>query len=115
MREAPFRTLRLGGGARFDQIRNEVRLIGEWTNRNFLGGMRRLTARAEAGWAFIPNVYAAISDDWRRRARNGPIARLRLEFEQPRFLGRPSLRERSALEISRHAGAGVHRDQRAAS
>jgi translocation and assembly module TamA len=100
VREAPFRTLSLGGGARFDAIRNEVRLISEWTNRNFLGGTRKLTARAEAGWAFIPSAYAAISNDLATAPRNGPIARLRLEFEQPRFLGRPSLRERNSLEFS---------------
>ena len=29
------------------------------------------------------------------------IARLRLEFEQPRFLGRPSLSERSSAELAR--------------
>ena len=33
--------------------------------------------------------------------RSGPIARLRFEFEQPRFLGRPSLRERTTLEGDR--------------
>src|SRR5688572_1345857 len=38
VRESAFRTLRLGGGARFDAIRNEVRLISEWTHRDFLGG-----------------------------------------------------------------------------
>ncbi len=100
VREAAFHTLALGGGARFDAIRNEVRLVGEWTNRDFLGGMRKLTARAEAGWAFIPSVFGVISDDLTTAARNGPIARLLLEFEQPRFLGRPSLRERNSVEFS---------------
>src|SRR6185295_2496758 len=33
--------------------------------------------------------------------RSGPIARLRFEFEQPRFLARPSLRWRNSLEIDR--------------
>lgn len=101
VREAPFRTLRLGGGGRADAIRNEARLIGEWTNRDFLGGMRRLTIRAEAGWAFIPNTYAVVTNDAGSGPRDGPIARLRFEFEQPRFLGRPSLRERSTLEGDR--------------
>ena len=100
-REAPLHTLKLGGGARIDQIRNEGRLIGEWTNRNFLGGMRRLTAHAEAGWAFIPNTYAVVTKDQSTDLRNGPIARLRLDFEQPRFVGRPSLRERSSIGLTR--------------
>jgi translocation and assembly module TamA len=101
VREGPFRTLRLGGGVRADQIRNEVRLISEWTNRNFLGGMRKLSLRAEAGWAFIPNVYEAYDGSTTADARGGPIGRLRLQFEQPRFLGRPSLREISWVESER--------------
>ena len=102
VREGPFRTLRLGGGVRADQIRNEVRLISEWTNRNFLGGMRKLSLRAEAGWAFIPNVYEAYDGSTTvAGARDGPIGRLRLSFEQPRFLGRPSLREITTLESER--------------
>ena len=89
----PFRTLRLGGGARADQIRNEVRLVGEWTHRDFLGGMRKLSIHARGGVGVHPRHL-------RRRPRrrectvhaHGPIARLRFEFEQPRFFGRPSLR-----------------------
>ena len=63
--------------------------------------MRKLTVHAELGWAFIPNVYAVATDDQSVGPRNGPIARLRFEFEQPRFLGRPSLRWRNTLEIDR--------------
>ena len=37
-------------GARADAIRNEARLVGDWTNRDFLGGMRKLTVHAR-GWA----------------------------------------------------------------
>jgi translocation and assembly module TamA len=101
VRESAFHTLRLGGGARFDEIRNEARLVGEWTNRDFLGGMRKLTIRAEAGWAFIPNIVSVAGNDESIGARHGPIARLRFEFEQPRFLGRPLLRERSTIELDR--------------
>src|SRR5262249_32334252 len=39
VREGQFRTLRLGAGFRADAIRNEARLVGEWSNRDFLGGM----------------------------------------------------------------------------
>jgi translocation and assembly module TamA len=101
VREGPFRTLRLGAGARADAIRNEARLVGDWSHRDFLGGMRKLTVHAELGWAFLPNVYAVATDDQSVGPRNGPIARLRFEFEQPRFLGRPSLRWRNSLEIDR--------------
>jgi translocation and assembly module TamA len=101
VREGPFRTLRLGVGVRADAIRNEARLVGEWTNRDFFGGTRRLTLHAEAGWAFLPNVYAVASNDLSAAPRSGPIARLRLEFEQPRLFGRPSLRWRDTLESDR--------------
>ena len=100
-REAPFRTLRLGGGLHVDEVRNEARLIGEWTNRDFLGGMRKLTLHAEAGWAFIPNTYAVVANQVTEGARNGPIARLRLELEQPRLAARPSLRGRASIESER--------------
>ncbi len=63
--------------------------------------MRRLTAHAEAGWAFIPNAYAVATHDQSQELRNGPIVRLQLAFEQPRFLGRPSLRERSSIGLAR--------------
>jgi translocation and assembly module TamA len=100
-RESPFRTLRLGGGVRADEIRNEARLISEWINRDFLGGMRKLTLHAEAGWAFIPNTYAVLANQLDNGARNGPIARLRAELEQPRLAGRPSLRGRANVEAER--------------
>ena len=99
--ESPFRTLRLGGGAHIDQVRNEARLIGEWTNRDFLGGLRRLTLHAEAGWAFLPNFYAVATDESSEQLRNGPVADLSATVEQPRFLGRPSLRLKSGIEVER--------------
>jgi translocation and assembly module TamA len=100
-RESPFRTLRLGGGATIDEIRNQVLLISEWTNRDFKGGMRKLTAHAEAGWAFIPSLYDVATDAADTGARNGPVADLSLQFEQPRFLGHLSLREQSKIEVQR--------------
>ena len=100
-REAPFRTLRLGGGVTIDQIHNEARLIGEWTHRNFHGGMRKLTVHAEAGWAFIPSLYAVATNDVAQAPRNGPVADLSVSFEQPRLFGAPSLRSQSAIDLSR--------------
>ncbi|HVV17249.1 MAG TPA: BamA/TamA family outer membrane protein [Polyangia bacterium] len=99
--EAPFHTLRLGGGVRLDQVRTEGRLVGEWTNRNFLGGMRRLTAHGEAGWAFIPGLLSFEGTSSGIQSRNGPVGRAQLTFEQPRFLGRPTLKEQSSLELDR--------------
>jgi translocation and assembly module TamA len=100
-REAPFRTLRLGGGVGIDQIRQEARLLAEWTNRNFLGGLRKLTASLTVGFAFIPSTYAVLRDQIDEGARFGPIYRAKLQLEQPRMFGRPSLRGISMLESER--------------
>jgi translocation and assembly module TamA len=101
VREAPFRTLRAGGGIKIDQIHQEARLIGDWSHRNFKGGLRKLTIHGEAGWAFLPDIYAVATNDLSVAPRNGPVADFAVAFEQPRFLGRPSLREQSGIELLR--------------
>jgi translocation and assembly module TamA len=60
VREAPFRTIRLGGGVAIDQVRQEARLVGTWENRDFLGGLRKLGLEGMAGWAFIPSTVAVV-------------------------------------------------------
>jgi translocation and assembly module TamA len=99
--EAPLRTLRVGFGVEFDQVRDEARLIGEWSHLDFLGAMRRLTIHGEAGWAFIPNVYAVARNDTASGPRNGPIGLLRTDLEQPRFFGRASLRGKVTVSAER--------------
>ena len=101
VREAPFRTLRLGAGLVVDQIHQEARLIGDWTHRNFLGGTRKLTIHAEVGWAFLPDIYAVASNDVSAAPRSGPVADLGATFEQPRLAGHPSLKQRSGIDLSR--------------
>ncbi|HVT08940.1 MAG TPA: POTRA domain-containing protein, partial [Polyangia bacterium] len=101
VREAPFRTLRGGAGLKIDQIHQEARLIGEWSHRNFEGGLRKLTIHAEAGWAFLPNILAVATNDVEAAPRNGPVFDFRVSFEQPRFLGHPSLREQNSIEFER--------------
>ncbi|HSS38329.1 MAG TPA: BamA/TamA family outer membrane protein, partial [Polyangia bacterium] len=101
VREAPFRTLRGGAGLKIDQIHQEARLIGEWSHRNFQGGLRKLTIHAEAGWAFLPDIWAVAANDLSVAPRNGPVFDFSVSFEQPRFLGRPSLREQNTVELQR--------------
>lgn len=102
VREAPFRTLRAGGGLKIDQIHQEARLIGEWSHRNFQGGLRKLTIHAEAGWAFMPTIWAVAANDQSvGPLKNGPVADFSVSFEQPRFLGHPSLREQNSVELQR--------------
>ena len=101
VREAPFRTLRLGAGVVIDQIHEEARLIGDWTHRNFLGGTRKLTIHAEAGWAFLPNIYAVATNDLSVAPRNGPVADLGATFEQPRLGGHPTLKQQNSIDLAR--------------
>lgn len=101
VREAPLHMVRTGLGIEFDQVRDEGRVIAEWSHLDFLGGMRRLTLHGEAGWAFIPNVYAVASSEASAGPRNGPIALGRADLEQPRFLRRPSLRGKLSATVER--------------
>jgi len=92
VREAPFRSVRLGGGVGVDAARQEGRLLGEWTNRNFLGGLRRLTVRGRAGYAYIPNILSS--------TKHGPVFEVTGEYEQPRFLFR-DLRQQTSLTLEK--------------
>ncbi len=92
VRESPFRSVRLGGGLGVDAARQEARILGEWTNRNFRGGLRRLTVRGRVGYAFIPNVL--------NRSKAGPVFEVTTEFEQPRFLFR-DVRLQTSLTLER--------------
>lgn len=110
VREAPFRSIRLGGGIGLDSARQEVRAVGEWTDRNFLGGLRRLTLGGRVGYAFIPNLGAAFDridtdGDGEPDAPNlstphGFVFQLSTQFEQPRFLAR-DLRLQTTLTAER--------------
>jgi translocation and assembly module TamA len=80
VREAPFHTIRYGGGIGIDPVRQEYRLIAEYTDRNFLGDLRKLTLRGKVGWAFLPALWNI--------DQQAPIFDFYAEFEQPRFPGR---------------------------
>ena len=80
VREAPFHTIRYGGGIGLDPVRQEYRLIAEYTDRNFLGDLRKLTLRGKVGWAFLPALWNI--------DQQAPIFDFYAEFEQPRFPGR---------------------------
>jgi translocation and assembly module TamA len=98
VREAPFRSIRLGGGLGVDAARQEIRVLGEWTNRNFFGGLRRLTVGGRVGYAFIPTLTAAFDeidtngdgegDEPNLTTPHGFVGELSVQFEQPRFLAR---------------------------
>ncbi len=97
--EAPFHEVRAGFGFGFEQLRQEGRVTGGYTDRDFLGGLRRLDLEARAGYAFIPTALATFRGT-DAVIRGGPIAGLRAELEQPRLF-HPNLKLVSRLEAER--------------
>ncbi len=107
VREAPFRSVRLGFGLGGDLIRQEVRVVGEYTNRN-LGLARlftqralldRLTVKGKFGWAFVPSILAVATRD--PTAKTGPVFRVLTEYEVPRVFSLRTLSFQSSLDLSR--------------
>ena len=100
VREAPFRTVRAGGGVGLDPTRQEVRTIAEYANRNFFGDLRRFTLRAKLGWAFLPSAFAVLRDDRTQVLRSEPIFTLTSEFEQPHLFF-PTVTGQLSAELSK--------------
>lgn len=100
VREAPFHTLRSGGGFGIDQTRNEGRLLAEYVNRDFFGGLRKLTLRGKVGWAFIPNIWTSLGGSQTQATKSEPIYRVGAELEQPRFFFR-DVRLETSVESER--------------
>ncbi len=77
--EAPFHTIRAGPGFEISPVRWDLRANAGWTDRNFLGGLRRLTLDGYVGYAWIPNPYTATF--------SGVLGLARADFLQPEFFG----------------------------
>lgn len=84
VQEGPFHQLRAGVGVGVDLQRTDLHGTGQYTDRDFLGGLRRLTLTATAGYAWIPSVTTTTANG----GRHGPIGSLTANFNQPRFLAR---------------------------
>jgi outer membrane protein insertion porin family/translocation and assembly module TamA len=92
VRESKLRTVRVGGGARFDVLRLTARLQTGWEDRNFLGGLRHFGVEAKPGVTFFPTrLPTGDAPLW------APIRAL------PEFHFRTSLRQPSLFE-ARTAG-----------
>ena len=92
--EAPFHTVRAGGGVGVDPIRQEARALAEYTDRNFLGGLRRLDINVRGGYALI-----LFGNSPNSPFSSGPFYSVSAKFEQPGFLAR-DLRFTATLESS---------------
>ena len=107
VREAPFRSVRMGGGLGGDLVRQELRAIFEYTNRNvgfsrlFLKDSRldRLTLKAKLGIAVLPNVVevfrSAPLSKW------GPVWRVYTEYEVPRVFELRTLSFQGSVDLLR--------------
>jgi outer membrane protein insertion porin family/translocation and assembly module TamA len=82
VKEAPLRTLRMGGGVRFDLLELSGKLIFGWEHRNFLGGMRKLKLEAKPGLVFFPTR----TTDLTLPTHVLPTYRMRSELRQPSFI-----------------------------
>lgn len=97
-REAPIHSIRAGGGLGVDQGLAEVRVLGQYSHRNFFGGLRRLTVTGGVGYAII-YPFSAISRQG-PSPRSGPVALLSTELRQPRVLT-PDLEALAKVELER--------------
>src|SRR5205807_1433013 len=68
-------------------------------DRDFLGGLRKLDTSLMAGWAFLPNAYT-IASGGDRVTKQGPIARLTAQVDQPR-LWSPNFGLTERVEVER--------------
>jgi len=82
VRENLLRSLQLGGGVRFDVLRLGANLTAGWQHKNFLGGMRHLSLKAEPGVTLFPTRISWLKP-WTRYL---PEYRLSAELKQPAFL-----------------------------
>jgi translocation and assembly module TamA len=80
VREAPFRTIRVGPGFTFQSTRWEADVMAGWTHRNWLGGLRKLQLDARAGYTWLGNPFSA--------SQKGPVGLASADFLQPGVLTR---------------------------
>ncbi|HEX4335870.1 MAG TPA: BamA/TamA family outer membrane protein [Polyangiaceae bacterium] len=80
--EAPLRTLKVGGGLRFDVLEFSSNVTVGWEHRNFLGGLRRLNLELKPGLVFYPTRM----DNFQAPRKVLPEARFRAQLDQPAFI-----------------------------
>ena len=83
VREAKLRTVRLGGGSRFDVMRLSAHLRVGWEDRNFLGGMRRYNVEVRPGLTFFPT---RLDFPLQGPTKVLPEVRVNTELRQPSFI-----------------------------
>lgn len=91
--EAPLHTLRAGGGASFEPRRQEVRAIGEYEDRDFLGNLRVLRFQNRLGYAFLCPTGSGLFDSatgllcFQDPGDQGVVGASSLDLTQPALFG----------------------------
>ncbi len=75
VREAPFRTLRVGPGIGLQAIRWDAHVLLGWQHRNFFGELRRVGTEVRLGYAWLPNPY--------QPTKRGTVGLAAFEYAQP--------------------------------
>jgi outer membrane protein insertion porin family/translocation and assembly module TamA len=78
--------VKLGGGIELDTVRAEWHLLTGWENRNFLGGLRRLTLELKPGAVLYPTRLTTKSDGFTLPKSYLLEGKARAELRQPGFL-----------------------------
>ncbi|HKQ70475.1 MAG TPA: POTRA domain-containing protein, partial [Polyangiaceae bacterium] len=76
------RVIKVGGGIELDTLRTDWHLLTGWEDRNFLGGLRRLTIDLRPGLVLYPTAI----NNLQMPTKILPEARARAELRQPGFL-----------------------------
>jgi translocation and assembly module TamA len=80
VREAPFRTIRLGPSLGIEAARWDASMTAGWTHRNFQGGLRKLKLDLRLGYSWIKTPFQPSAE--------GLSGLASADFTQPEVIGR---------------------------
>jgi outer membrane protein assembly factor BamA len=96
VRPSKLRSVELGGGLQLDSIRTDAHAVIGWDDRNFLGGLRRLTIELRPGVVLYPTRLPGLQAP----TRYLPEERASVDLSQPGLLER---RTRSFVRLEANA------------
>ncbi|MFU8804771.1 MAG: outer membrane protein assembly factor [Bradymonadaceae bacterium] len=103
LKEAKKYNIRVGTGLSLENTRQDVRLLLNWSARNFLGGLRRLDHFNTLGYAWAPGLFFAPDV-----INQGIVLSSELRFSQPQFIERrTNFRTRARIERDVREGFSV--------
>jgi translocation and assembly module TamA len=91
--ESPLHGIRAGGGAAFEPQRQELRILGDYEDRDFLGGLRLLRFQNRLGYAYLCPTGSGLFNSttgllcFQDPSGQGVVGSTALDLTQPRLLG----------------------------